>query len=40
MSEWFKSNLLSLKFKKNHYLQFRANNRQEFNVNISFDKNY
>ena len=39
--EWFKTNLLSLNFrKKTHYLQFRNKNCQEINVDISYDNKH
>ena len=35
ITEWFKINLLSLSFKKTHYLQLRTKNKQEINLNKS-----
>ena len=32
VNEWFKTNLLTLNFKKTHYLQLRTKNSQEINV--------
>jgi hypothetical protein len=37
INEWFKTNLLSLNFKKTHYLQFRNKSGQKINVDISYD---
>lgn len=37
INEWLKTNLLSLNYKKPHYLQFRAKNSQEISVNISYN---
>jgi hypothetical protein len=37
MNEWFKTNLLSVNFKKTHYLQFRNKNGQKINVDISYN---
>ena len=40
INEWLKTNLLSLNYKKPHYLQFRAKNSQEISANISYDNKH